>query len=227
MDAKYRCLADFLLDIKKYVLPDLRRLRNDIRPDSRGLQGCTVPTAMFAFAVLDLVGFLMRPAPALPEECKKNIKFSLSSDADILPNEYQDNTELLLTLFRHGIMHQVLPKAAGIMKLPVGIELPLIFCKSKEDIPILNADKLVDDLVKCLAILEERVRSPAGDILASQMDQRLCFLHRHGQELLADIRTRAVYQQCPEGFFTIHVDPCEKPHLKRSVQKRSLKKGIR
>ena len=207
METTYRCLAGFLSDVNVFVLPDLKRLRNDIRPDRNGFAGCTVPTAMFAFAVLDLVGFLIRPEPpGLCDECRRrrlmatsdNIAFSLSSEGGILPPEYENNTELLLKLFRHGIMHQVLPKAAGIAKVAADSDLPLIYYQPQA-CPNLNVDKLADDLIRALALLENRVRSPNGNGLASQMDQRIRFLHAEGQSLLEAMKKKGLVEGCGGG----------------------------
>lgn len=178
MNTKYPNLASFLIhNVNEYILPDLKRLREEIRPDfsdPKALRGCTVPTAMFAFAILDLVGFLIRPEPdAKREETTKNITFILSSTSGLFPDEYQSSTSLLIKLFRHGLMHQVFPKASGIAKIPNHIKLSLIFYQPK-GLPNLNVDKLVDDLIIALATLDKCVRT--DDVLASRMEQRISFL---------------------------------------------------
>ena len=143
--------------VTDYILPDFKRLREEVRPDQdgKGLRGCTIPTAMFAFSVLDLVGFLMRPdSNAKRAETSKNISSLFSVAAGLFPSEYESSSEVLIKLFRHGLMHQVFPKACGIAKTPPSSNLPLIFFQSNT--PNLNVDRLVDDLVKALLSLDAK-----------------------------------------------------------------------
>lgn len=184
LKARYPTLMSFLdFHVKVYLLPDLDRLRHEIRPDStpNASRGCTVPTAMFAFAVLDHFGFLMRPDPkAKREATSKNLEYILSQEADLFPPEYGQYSELLIKLFRHGMMHQIFPKACGIAKITTsGHDFPLVF--DQDDVPNLNVDMLVDDIVKALDNLDARVRTAAHADLASRMEERLKSLYDDDQ----------------------------------------------
>ncbi|MGD0842833.1 MAG: hypothetical protein ABSA06_00490 [Geobacteraceae bacterium] len=181
----------FTYSVNDYILPDLKRLREEIRPnqDEKGLQGCTVPTAMFAFSILDLVGFLMRPDnTAKRDETTKNISYMLSVTAGLFPAEYEPSSEVLIKLFRHGLMHQVFPKACGIAKTPPSLNLPLIFYQSNT--PNLNVDRLVDDLVKALLSLDAKVRTDG--VLATRMEGRLLDLYREDQNQLQKMKTKGL-----------------------------------
>ena len=236
MESEYPKLYGFLThDIARFVVPDLQRLRHEIRPDPNGLRGCTVATTMFAFAILDLLGFLMRPVPdpkreettkkshvtgsanakqrsrlcRMRKKTKKNIRFTLSGDAGLFPNEYGANCEILIELFRHDLTHQVFPKAAGIAKAspctqpssssssssPSGsaagiakmvppAQVPLVFYEPGGT-PILNAGKLVDDLLTALEELPCMLELGAHRGLATRMEERIGFLQEtDGSQLL-------------------------------------------
>ena len=179
--------------INDYILPDLKRLREEIRPDkdSKGLRGCTVPTAIFAFSILDLVGFLMRPDDtAKKEETHKNISYILSVSAGLFPVQYESNRKVLIELFRHGLMHQVFPKACGIAKIVSQTSnLPIIF--DNQGIPTLNVDRLIDDLVLALMSIDERVKLNSD--LAMRMEKRLDEMYREDSNRLKGLKTYINY----------------------------------
>ena len=52
-------------EVSQYLIPDIERL-TALRPQgAKGTAGCTIPTAMFLFAITDLFGFLIR------DDCRK------------------------------------------------------------------------------------------------------------------------------------------------------------
>ncbi len=59
--SKQRVLGFFDNEVSMYILKDIDRLTNEIRPDKdTGLRGCTVALAMMLFAIIDLFGYLTR-----------------------------------------------------------------------------------------------------------------------------------------------------------------------
>lgn len=58
MSAKQRIVSFFEHEISMYVLPDIDRLTNEIRPDENGLRGCTAALGMMLFAIIDLLSGL-------------------------------------------------------------------------------------------------------------------------------------------------------------------------
>ena len=105
-------------EISKYIIPDIQRL-NALRPQgSEETAGCTIPTAMLLFATTDLFGYLIRDDCRKPklEDTKGNLKVLFSHPIGNFPSEYTDRLDTLVYLFRHGLMHQVFPKMAGIHK---------------------------------------------------------------------------------------------------------------
>jgi len=155
--------------ISVYVLPDIDRLTNEIRPDNKGLRGCTIPLAMFLFAVIDLFGYLVRPDQgANPRKTKRNFKYLLS-ESGYFPDVYADNWRKILVLFRHGVMHRFFPKASGIAK--AGANRPLIYEES--NIPVLNVDILSRDLVSAISQIRRDVVQGNDQELIMRMNSRL------------------------------------------------------
>ena len=164
-------LADFFKTvISYYLIPDLKRLRHEIRPRGEQEQaGCTIATAMMAISVLDLFGYLMRPEEnAKKRETKKNIEHFLI-DTALFPEVYNNESDIIVELFRHGIMHQIFPKACGIAKTNPANDKIIFF--TDENTPNLNVDVLVDDLLAALEKLQIKVESDS--ILAQRMNHRL------------------------------------------------------
>ena len=149
-NAQQRMQNFFDNEICTFVLPDIDRLTNEIRPNEQGLGGCTVPLAMILFSLIDLFGFLMRPDQnANKRNTRRNFEHLLS-ESRYFSETYTENWHMILSLFRHGIMHQFFPKASGIAK--AGTNTPLIF--NHENIPTLNVDVFSPDLVQRLIRLE-------------------------------------------------------------------------
>lgn len=144
-----RVLQFFDDEVEKYVLQDLSRL-SEIRPDPKtGLGGCTVPQAMLLFAVLDLFGYLVNENPgASKTRTLDNYRAIFSSKHGLLPMQYEEETERIVKLFRHGIMHQFFPKASAVVKVPD--KMPLIF--PTKGILCLNVDKLSEDVVNVIRV---------------------------------------------------------------------------
>ena len=197
METRYPEVAGFFnSDIKTFVLPDLKRLREEVRPDG-GKAGCTIPTAMMAFALLDLLGFLMRDGPITAPEVQNgraNIGYALSRGAGLFPPEYEKNTALLIELFRHGLVHQVFPRSAAISKASPACWLITITPDTR--LPVLNVDRLTDDLMTALEKLEERLRSKAGDVVASRMNAKILFLHKESAKALKKCDRKAIVRRC-------------------------------
>jgi hypothetical protein len=168
--AKERLQNFFDAEISMYVLPDIDRLTNEIRPDNRGLRGCTIPLAMLLFAVIDLFGFLMRPDErANKRKTWKNFKYLLSQKSGYFPRTYDDNWKKIMGLFRHGVMHQFFPKASGIAK--AGPNRPLIY--EENNIPVLNIDILSRDLVQAIDQIRRDVVDGTDQELVVRMNSRL------------------------------------------------------
>lgn len=169
LGARTRVQNLFNNEISMYVLPDIDRLTNEIRPDNRGLRGCTIPLAMMLFALIDLFGFLMRrDEGANKRNTKRNFEYLLS-EGSLFPEVYAANWERILKLFRHGVMHQFFPKASGIAK--AGPNRPLIFEDNR--IPVLNVDILSRDMVLVIDQIERDIIQ--GDVreLIVRMNSRL------------------------------------------------------
>lgn len=76
---------------------------------------------------------------------------------------------MLVGLFRNGLLHQIFPKAAGIMKSG---RTDRLFYKH-ENLDHLNVDRLSDDVFKMLRKLNQDLRMPEWVTLRLQMSERL------------------------------------------------------
>jgi len=169
-------------EISNFVLPDIDRLTNEIRPNDQGLRGCTVPLAMLLFSLIDLLGFLMRPDQnANKRKTRRNFEYLLS-ESRYFSETYAENWKMILELFRHGIMHQFFPKASGITK--AGRNTPLIFMH--EDKPTLNVDALSTDLVEAINRIRGDIISGSGSDLIVRMNDRLGKLAKDDYDELAE-----------------------------------------
>ena len=197
-----------------YLIPDLKRLRTCVRPIG-DQQGCTIATALFAFSLIDLLGFLIRPeeSPA-KTDTRGNIDRLLCKQTELFPEQYWNATPALVKLFRHGITHQVFPKACGISKPTPSIQ-ELIFTGS-DGTPNLNVDVLVDDLLDALKSLRERVNKDPS--LASRMDRRLVFLQQEDYFLLQEMKQkdRILGSPCPPGSGTTATTTTSQPYSEGS-----------
>lgn len=161
-------------EISMYVLPDIDRLTHEIRPDDQGLRGCTIPLTMMLFGIIDLFGFLMRPDEgANKTNTSRNFQYLLS-DSGYFPEIYRDNWRRIVTLFRHGVMHQFFSKASGISK--AGLDQSLIY--ERDNIPILNVDILSRDFVAAIEQIRADIFNGIDPNLILRMNNRLNLLAR-------------------------------------------------
>jgi len=186
LNAKKRVQNFINNEISFYVLPDVERLTHEIRPDSNGQRGCTVPLAMMLFSIIDFFGFLMRDDKnARKTETLRNFEY-LISKSGYFPKVYSEgkNCEKLVKLFRHGIVHQFFPKACGISK--AGIKCPLIYENSSgtKKTPILNVDILSKDLVDAISKIQEVIseNKEGNKELILRMNSRLDLLAKEDYE---------------------------------------------
>lgn len=166
-----RVVEFFRTAIGTYVVRDLESLRIvKTLPQNRDTIGwCAVPLAQTLFAVLDVLGYLTRPEPnASKNETMKNI-MALVSDSSLFPADYADHSKVLVTQFRHGVIHQFFPKAAGIGRFDESKPLLIDYPGGTS----LNVDRLEKDTLIAIQRLKCRVSLPESDALCVQMSNRL------------------------------------------------------
>ncbi len=180
--SKERVLGFFSSEVSMYILQDIDKLTNEIRPDKEtGLRGCTVPLAMMLFAVIDLFGYLSRDdATPRKTDTMGNFKYLMSERIGLFPQIYSDNCEKIVKLFRHGLIHQFFPKASGIAK--ASSRYPLIFESS--GIPNLNVDVLSKDVFEALEKLKQFIIENRDPDLVERINNRLDILAREDYETL-------------------------------------------
>lgn len=158
-------------EISKYIIPDIQRLIA-LRPQgAEGTAGCTIPTAMLLFATIDLFGYLIRDDCRKPkiDDTKGNLKSLFSHPLGNFPPEYADRLETLVYLFRHGLMHQVFPKMAGIQKSGPSSPLFSFF----DDLDHLNVDRFSKDVIEMILSLKNNLSQPKWAGSCDQMSKRL------------------------------------------------------
>jgi hypothetical protein len=164
-DAPKTHVEVFFDAISMYVLPDIDRLTNEIRPDKQGLRGCTIPLAMLLFAVIDLFGFLTRDDQnPNKKHTWKNFRYLLSRSG-YFPPIYGEYWKRIHELYRHGVVHQIFPKASAIAK--AGPNHPLMY--EDNGFPVLNVDILSRDVVEAVG----RIRRDSDKQLTQRMKNRL------------------------------------------------------
>lgn len=164
-------------EVPKYIIPDIHRMLQ-LRPQgNEGLAGCTIPTAMFLFVVADLFGFLVRTDSERPKlkDTPGNLRAIFAHPIANFPTDYSTRVDILCHLFRHGLMHQIFPKAAGIRKVgvqtEVGARAPLF--KNFDGLDHLNVDRFGFDVLKMLANFREKLADNSRADLNKQMSERL------------------------------------------------------
>lgn len=180
--SQQRVLEYFAVEFDRFVLPDLGTLAA-IRPGPDGLCGCAVPQAMVIFSIFDLLGYLTNPDPnASKRRTMENYRPFFASPLGLLPPEYAAETDRVVRLFRHGLIHQFFPKASSIAK--ASSQRPLIFPDGQ--LQCLNVDRLTQDAIVAIARLRTLIGEPAHAALAKQMSDRLDLLNQEDfQELNA------------------------------------------
>ena len=183
--AKARVQRLFRNEIGTYVIPDLKRLTDEIRPDPRtGLRACTVPLALTLFSIIDLFGYLTRPdKDAKKRNTQRNFEYLLA-DSPWFPNTYKTHWKPIVMLFRHGLVHQFFPKAAAITKR--GATGPVVR-KNRQNDPELNVDVLSHDTLKALEELERALDSAGNEQLVMRINERLDKLAKEDYEDLANL----------------------------------------
>jgi hypothetical protein len=180
--SKQRVLNFFDTEVSMYILKDIERLTNEVRPDKdTGLRGCTIPLAMMLFAVIDLFGYLTRDDnDPSKSDTLANFQFIMSERANFFPDIYREKCEKIVKLFRHGLIHQFFPKASGISK--AGSGYPLIFESS--GIPNLNVDVLSKDVFEALEKLKHFIIENRDPDLVERINNRLDILAKEDYETL-------------------------------------------
>lgn len=184
MDPKHRVLNFFKNELNNYVVGDLNRL-SEIHPDRRtGFRGCTIPQAMLIFALLDLLGYLINDDPtASKRNTLNNYKFIFSSTCGLFPKEYEKESDRIVKLFRHGIIHQFFPKASGIAKLSK--DMPLLGLNG--NIPCLNVNRLTHDTLNAIRKLHVQIENSKCDELVNRINNRLDILAKEDFEELSNL----------------------------------------
>jgi hypothetical protein len=161
-------------EVQDYLIADIECLLK-MRPDHNGLKGCTIPTAMFLFATIELFGFLVKAAPASITATAPNIEACFRHPISGFPTEYTKRSKTLVCLCRHGLMHQIFPKRLGVRKSISASNpdcLPPLF-ETVNGHEQLNVDRFGNDVLAMLKNFTVKIADPCWKDLKKQMSERL------------------------------------------------------
>ncbi len=93
--------------IERYIIGDLIAL-DEIQPDEEGRNGCAIPTAMYILSAIEFIGFIVAKDNKIGNS-EANIGAAFNYK-NYFPDIYRENSEKLVKVYRHGMMHSVFPK---------------------------------------------------------------------------------------------------------------------
>lgn len=158
-------------EVKKYLIPDIEKLKT-IRPQGpEGRAACTIPTAMFLFVIVDFFGFLVRNDSKKPklDDTEKNFQAIFIHPLSNFSPEYIARVNTLVGLFRNGLMHQIFPKAAGIRKAN---DIDHLF-DHFDNLDHLNVDRFLVDVLAMIKSFCDSLSKDEWTDLRKQMSERL------------------------------------------------------
>jgi hypothetical protein len=193
LEAKER-VQIYLDTISKYLVPEIKGLASK-RPDDKGYEGYTIPLALTLFALIDVLGFLLREKDAKgkkpkPEETGKNFD-ALLAGSKYFPGIYSEKKtwSVLLKVFRHGISHTLFPKVSGIGKHGEEqlIAEDLNGCKFD-----LNVDRLTKDCLEAFKKIKLMVEEGADEELINRIDERITQLYDEDLKKIEEIEKKSI-----------------------------------
>ncbi len=132
LEAKNWLWNYFENNIETYLITDLIVLQNIPEKLSESIEVwdkiqqnqlgyCTIPQAMAIFSYMDILGFLLRPNTSAEDLSSKiksseNIKYFLKEYYVEKKYIVENDVKPLINLYRHGMMHQFLPKNVDVYK---------------------------------------------------------------------------------------------------------------
>ena len=172
-------VQNYLDTISKYLAPEIKGLANK-RQNADGYEGYAVPLALTLFALMDVLGFLLRKRGTKgnnpdPKKTIENFK-ALLAGSNYFPEIYSEEKtwRVLLTIFRHGISHTLFPKVSGIGKHG---EQQLIIEGSGDCKFILNVDRLTKECLEAFEKIKSVIEEGADEELINRIDERLTQLY--------------------------------------------------
>jgi hypothetical protein len=172
-------VQNYLDTISKYLIPEIKGLASK-RPNADGYEGYAVPLALTLFALMDVLGFLLRKRGTKgnnpdPKKTIENFK-ALLAGSNYFPEIYSEEKtwRVLLTIFRHGISHTLFPKVSGIGKHG---EKQLITSDSGGCKFTLNVDRLTKDCLEAFEKIKSVIEEGADEELINRIDERLTQLY--------------------------------------------------
>jgi hypothetical protein len=158
-------------EVAKYVIPDIKRLRELEPQGPERLAACTIPTAMFLFVIVDLFGYLVRKDSKHPKigDTEGNLRAIFTHSLTRFSPEYNERLKTLVGLFRNGLMHQIFPKAAGIRRAGNTDHLFDQF----DGLDHMNVDRFSTDVLAMIENLCQNLGASEWNNLRQQMSERL------------------------------------------------------
>ncbi len=168
-------VQNYLDTISKYLIPEIKGLASK-RQNADGYEGYAVPLALTLFALIDVLGFLLRKEDAngnkpKPEETGKNFE-ALLAESNYFSETYSEGKtwSILLKIFRNGIVHTLFPKVSGIAKHGA----KQLITENPGDCKFtLNVDRLTKDCLEAFEKIKLMVEEEADEELINRIAERL------------------------------------------------------
>ncbi len=180
-----RALDYFIDYYDKYALADIEKL-SLIRPDTNGEGGCTIAQALIVFSLLDLFGYLVRSDTTnkegknltlekLLKDNSRTIELFLR-DRDYFINITEEEIATLISIYRHGIVHQYFSKKFGIGK-PTHDSIPQndLFYSFKPKEINLNVDVLTKKAKHAIEVIRHKINQNDVELIR-RINERLDFI---------------------------------------------------
>jgi hypothetical protein len=149
-------------EVRGYMVEDIKSLQNSVEAMDRAYGGCAAPLALMVCSAMNRLGALIGandPKEILvPEKTSEWLKlfceqYMQPPRTGEWPYKTQTFQRVLYEIFRNGLAHQYMPKAAGITRDP-GIKEVI---SEKEGLVVLQSDLLANDFCNAVDRLGDKI----------------------------------------------------------------------
>lgn len=165
-------IADFDHVVMGYIRNDLEQMMRIGPATPDGLGWCAVPLALTVFAGMNFLGELLRRPWDAPTDTTASIeKFCTDFMKKVNCEVYGKETtqELFTELFRHGIVHQFLPKRCDIMRDP---SFQRVLQLSPTGRIVLQAEILARDFLTAIELMGAKVKRGTNEAFLTALHRR-------------------------------------------------------
>lgn len=190
-------------EVMGYMVEDIKSLQNDIEAEGKNYGACAAPLALAVCSAMNRLGALAgandpkeilvaeKTAEWLKFFCEHYMQAPKTGEWPYKTKAFQ---RVLYEIFRNGLAHQYMPKAAGITRNPAIEEV----ISEKDGLVILQSDLLATDFCEAVNRVGEKIAKGENHrSLISKIYKGLVFLERKDEplarKLLAALRKRSEF----------------------------------